>query len=341
MVIFTIKINGSGDYPTINDALVAIRDGVDSTFYAPNESFQIILADAGAYDVAALNLTFATASLDIEIEITASLTIWQQPIIHPTGSSWLSPDLPPGRCKITLSGLTLQSGIIILATISDVTISGCITSGIGSFVSYDGQLVIEETIGDPFNVLINGDVDTAANSEDGLSTTMDRPGLIVRASRLGLVQTTKPAQITNCDEFNCGIDSYAEIGSPSGTIRAVNTIIGSLLDKVNFLGEDGLIIRRGGLYRSLGMKALFSPVPTYQILVDGATHPVTIENCDIENADYGIHLQGIFGEINIVDNIFLGISYDRVLNDGTEGTVMMLRNRGPGGTLLETKDGCP
>jgi hypothetical protein len=227
-----------------------------------------------------------------------------------------------------------------LASANDVTISGCATSGSGSLViAGEGQVVIDETLGDPFDVTINGDVDTAAQSEDGLSTTMDRPGLIVTNSRLGAVTTSKPIEITDCNEPNLGIDSYEETGVPSGTIRAIKTIIGSLVDKVTFLGNS-LIIRHGGLYRSLGMKEIFSPLPTSRIRIIDATHPVIIENCDIENADDGIVLQGIVGEVTIINNIFLGITYNRVKNEGTEGLVTMRGNRGAGGILLEANDGC-
>ena len=357
MITFTVKPTG-GDFTDLNVCLNAIVNGLNSSFYAPTETFTVVLDDIVNYPVGIAELSIVP-TVNTSILIIAGEGLWQKPRIAVTDGSWLE-ITANGQCSISVFGLILScDGCFLEAETNDVLISGCITEGNGILVNAkEGQIQVSGVMGDPMDVIVVGDPLYAANSADGLSTTLDRPSLIASASRLGTIRVNKPVIITDCGDHGRGIDRYEEITDyPLNDFhRKYYTRIGNYLDKIDFLtygdGSPLLTIRDGGLYRRMTLRGLGAGkanVLNTLVLVDGANKKqVDFDRVYFGEADHAMTFTQAAGKVNITNSVFSNLNKSVIRNEvpDWDGWLTAFNNRGNvgGGDMVnfdctETGDG--
>jgi hypothetical protein len=354
-MIKNIKIDGTGDALNINTAILGFFTALDAHTIPATETLTIFLVDVGEYEVEYLSY-YVSRLVQTKITIVAPANRWQQAIIKMTDPVWLEWNTPlvGSYLNLEIKGCVLEAhGTLLRNHDQDVSIMNCPATGVGTLAeSENGQITLDHVLGSPLGLIISGDPLTAARGVDGGDLTIDRPALVMTYSRLGVLQSNKPVQITNC--YNChaknlGLNRYVETASYGLGVIPFTDIrkIGSLLDGVaiNFGGQTQplMTLVDGGLYR----RVIITTEPTDIVAADYALilvsdpqlHMVCIDRCQLSGAPFGIKIQGGFGVINVTNNIFKNIGIAKVRSEScpSSNRVVMYGNRGDAVSLI---NGC-
>lgn len=348
-ITYRIEVDGSGDFPTLNLCLLQIVSDFNN-FIVPDDQQYRILLGAGDHEVANIFLSILR-QVNAHITVTTSDEGWLQARLVMTSQYFIYFNAV-GQCVFHFAGLTIAArGVFFRSPSNDVEFNGIVTEGYGKLVlCAEGQVTLKKIQGVPLDVEMNGNELTAANSADGLDTTLNRMSLIVDRARLGNVVTNKPVSITNCIpclDIEYSLISYKETTSyPPGSLnRQYFERIGCLLDRINFTkainGQPLLNIHYGGLYRRL---TLGSDVDNYALITvtDAVHHSVCIDRCSFESADYALHILGKCGELFLTNSLMskINIAGVSVNTEQLSGWIKLFNNRGLLSGIPMVKYGC-
>lgn len=346
-MIKNIKIDGSGDAPNINTAILDFFQALDAYSIPADETLTVVLLDAGDYGV---NYLSYYVNRLVQTRITIVATTWNTAIDMGT-AVWLEWNTPllGSYVDLEISGCTLKvDGSLLISHDQDVLIKDCRTLGTGFLVvSENGQTTLDRVIGDPLDLTIAGDPNTAARGANGGGMTFDRPALVMTHSRLGTLRTNKPVNITKCDSCTTketGLGRYIETASYGGSPSTVKA--GSFLDNVNinYGGQTGplMTIVDGGLYRRISVKTLLGDTiaPNYALVevASANLNMIAIDRLKLQGAPYGIKIMN-GGIIDVTNSIFTDISISKIKNETCpfNGRLKLSGNRGDSITLI---NGC-
>jgi hypothetical protein len=337
MITYHINVDGSGDFPTLNLCLLQIVSDFNNYIVSDTENYRILLGP-GDHEVANIFLSILR-QVNSVITITTSDQGWLQARLVMTSQYFLYFSAV-GQCKFYFAGVTIAAqGIFFRSPENDVEFNGIVTEGYGKLLLCgNGQVTLKKIQGVPLDIEMSGNELTAANTADGLDTTLNRMSLIVDRARLGNVETNKPASITNCIpclDIEYSLVSYKETTAypPSSLSRQYFERIGCLLDRINFTkainGQPLLNIHYGGLYRRLTLGSAVNN-PALITVTDAVHHSVCIDRCSFENADYALHVQGQCGELFLTNSLLseIAIAGVRVNTEQLSGWIKLFNNRG-------------
>ena len=368
---FIITNLNSGGFPLQTDFLILLDDSFDDIRAGGYAGSSL----EGVYPAGGALFNVTRADLDVTISIKGTISApadRDDEDCEPTGPNSLplfrigdtrsvidcpsllrivglgpqSPDFS-GRVDIELMNVLLfgrTSGTpnyILDGDESDFHIENVLTDGGGTLVrGGEGQVEIQDVHsigGTPFDVLLD-----RGDSAYASRLTRDRYGIIVRRSRLGVVETNKPVFIVGNQAPNEGLDRYVEMATGiASTSRQAYVKIGNVVDRTHFPFASSaspvnpvMVIRDGGLYRwlrfdpNLDSRSDGEPFPA--ILIDNnGRRFVGIERCEFMNFDGpAIWLQGFLGETLIRDNVFRvnkAILDEAALYDATDHRENLLR----------------